>query len=73
MKRTPWFPTTINPVRKGLYECGVCCCMGLDRMHLWDGRYWRWSEVDKTVMSMHAGWRGLAEAPDDASKLPKEG
>lgn len=37
MKLTPWFPISINPVRKGVYEIKTPFFTCFSR---WTGRYW---------------------------------
>lgn len=66
MKRTPWFPLTVKPVRAGVYEVK----WGLDRapfQRLWDGS--RWCLHDGGVTLFGVGncdterWRGLTMEP----------
>jgi hypothetical protein len=66
MKRTKWFPASIKPVRKGVYERKYD--WGVDYAY-WNG--WDWGVVGKTPGEAHdrrrllsdflIPWRGLTE------------
>lgn len=78
-KLTPWFPPHIKPVRMGVYEVKEPVAAPWYRW--WNGKRWLLggSQIaaagrnNKPTPWGATAWRGLAEAPDDASKLPKEG
>jgi hypothetical protein len=70
---TDWFPSTVKPVLKGVYERAVL--RKTDRYSYWDGSYWglseispeaayRWRELRSSYQSRK--WRGLAENPSAA-------
>ena len=56
MKRTPWFPDAVNPVRPGRYEVRVRWLPRNIYANDWDGERWLKPCIDFE-------WRGLAE-PD---------
>ena len=67
MKKTPWFPFSIKPVRKGWYEVNECPgfmdCAG---MHYWDGKAWCFPEhtpITEYTSAAKRPWRGLTEKP----------
>lgn len=74
-KLTPWFPSDVKPVRKGVYQ--QICGLGKDiGYQYWDGKNWRgwnWSAISAKnetyiVGPMSDAWRGLASNPS-----PKRG
>lgn len=67
MKRTEWFPGTVVPTRKGVYETQM---PGKNGYSYWDGRQWgnQFNLVERANQLRHRGaqnkpWRGLAENP----------
>lgn len=67
MKRTPWFPPEIAPVRKGWYECAQCA-IGI--RHYWNGKIW---PVDNSDLGKEPRfpfrWRGLVRRSSTRSDL----
>ena len=69
MKKTPWFPAHIKPVRKGRYE--VAFTTGGSAEAVWTGEAWVWPpefEVyyeSRKLMFQERRWRGLAENPNE--------
>lgn len=66
MRKTPWFPATIKPVRVGLYMCRRLGCYSLgDEMLLWDGEIWRYPMRSgcMATMSPEHKWLGLTRQP----------
>jgi len=73
MKRTPWFPANVNPVRAGLYETErFCVSEPASGVHLaqWNGANWSYAHDcgftlagDRMTMCAWDGdqWRGLTE------------
>ena len=70
MKLTPWYPNTINPVRKGLYEVRIP--KGVHLWSFWTGERWNYAEIsvqravtiNKRSMLMYnmpMQWRGVAK------------
>ena len=57
MEKTPQYPMSTPPKRRGMYECGSC-----GKLHKWDGRNWH-IENDKFAPShwyvANSTWRGL--------------
>ncbi|WP_259460546.1 helix-turn-helix transcriptional regulator [Paraburkholderia sp. BL23I1N1] len=57
MRKTPWFPSSIKPVREGLYETHWLI-RSWSILRYWDGKLWR---TDGQVCSRQDyAWRGLA-------------
>lgn len=57
MKKTPWFPRTIKPVRKGLYE--IKTKYGR-KMAFWNGEWWLVPDSNilfNFVVQITAQWR----------------
>ena len=55
MKRTPWFPVSVKPVRVGWYEARYWPMRKVLLMY-WDGRGW-----DGFLVWERDTWRGLTE------------
>jgi DNA-binding XRE family transcriptional regulator len=61
-ERTPWFPSTIKPIRKGFYE-SHWLIGSQTRLRYWDGELWH---ADGQVCSKQDyTWRGLAHPDRD--------
>ncbi len=68
MKLTPWFPSTVQPARPGVYERDLPYP---DQFSFWTGTCWLWSgrTPEQAADSLGASaiqyvrWRGLAEKP----------
>lgn len=68
MKRTPWFPDMVKPVRRGRYQ--TQCSIGIGFSY-WNGE--RWSNQRHRLEDIRTGhtkgamqdkqWRGLAKKP----------
>ena len=64
MKRTPWFPVSVNPVRVGWYECLFLCFGTWLVRYWWDGLQWKHAPTDIEATSFGITgdkWRGLTE------------
>lgn len=64
MKRTPWFPVSVKPVRVGWYETRICQAFTVQRW--FDGNNFRYSVGGSVcgVFQLPEGsgqWRGLTE------------
>lgn len=76
-KKTPWFPGTVKPVRKGVYQrsyTGETRHRKDLRFNYWDGKSWRFPAYSPEVAAdfsegwLKSGfqglpWRGLASDP----------
>jgi len=69
-KLTPWYPSRIKPVRRGLYERDIPT-IGV-RLSFWTGKYWGGFAMinecafnNRTFRTGHpqARWRGIARKP----------
>lgn len=61
MKKTPWFPCSVKPVREGWYEVKWGNHSDLEiYMRYWNGRSW-----EGLVFDSYDVWRGLAEEPKE--------
>jgi len=59
MKKTPWFPRTIKPVRKGLYEIETQYGR---KMAFWNGEWWLVPGSNilfNFIVQITAKWRGV--------------
>ena len=61
---TDWFPGTLAPARKGIYERYFTDSMLIpaeDSMQLWDGRFWMTSDGRKHWRQVgdYPAWRGV--------------
>jgi DNA-binding XRE family transcriptional regulator len=64
-EKTPWFPSTIKPVRKGFYE-SHWLIGSKTRLRYWDGELWH---ADGQVCSKQDyTWRGLARLDRNHAK-----
>lgn len=70
MKKTPWFPAKINPVRRGNYEVMRKDASPVMDILEWCGFEWRYPKDSLTSskgnyadMSGDNKWRGLAQKP----------
>lgn len=59
MKKTEWFPCTVNPVRHGRYELKYSY-MPNTVMAIFDKRGWTYNSEDANVWKFVDKWRGLA-------------
>ncbi len=68
MKFTPWFPSEIKPVHKGVYQT-----LNDNYYAYWSGKFWGWtvhSVASAAACRTPRGanqlktWRGLAEKPN---------
>lgn len=67
---SPWFPASINPARKGVYEV-IYSGDGNPEHRTWDGAHWTHADGVKCGFNMRlAGdvWRGLAQQPKGARR-----
>lgn len=62
MKRTPWFPVSVKPLRVGWYETRVG---GYQSRRYFDGDDWLWGkdgdECESFPYLRSSRWRGLTE------------
>jgi hypothetical protein len=70
MKRTPWFPAEIKPVRPGFYEVESANGSRTAKLFaVWTGREWAWpSDVRRNyprpvLFFQNRAWRGVTEEP----------
>jgi hypothetical protein len=59
MKKTPWFPRYIKPVRKGIYE--IKTRYGI-KFANWNGEYWQVPNspiLFNWIVQITAQWRGI--------------
>ncbi|PQV44212.1 helix-turn-helix domain-containing protein [Paraburkholderia sp. BL21I4N1] len=61
-EKTPWFPSTIKPVRKGFYESHWLIGSN-SRLRYWDGELWL--EDGQACGKKDYTWRGLAHPDQD--------
>lgn len=62
MTRTPWFPASVKPVRRGLYEAQYAGSMPF--MFAWNGKHWVFPSGERGLtfgLSQRDRWRGLTE------------
>lgn len=70
MKKTPWFPGDVKPVRAGVYERQFQHGLTFPYSR-WNGSYWCMSDLNcddagcqhEPSSSQFEPWRGLAEKP----------
>ena len=63
MKRTPWYPGSVKPVRNGHYETRTSKYSVTAWLDTWDGKEWRDEDGIPINQSAVYQWRGLAEKP----------
>ena len=61
MKLSPWYPPSIQPVRRGCYEAKPLPNWHSHWIMKWDGKHWIWPDGDVSILAWT--WRGLAEKP----------
>ena len=73
--KTPWYPASIPPKRKGFYEVGhdryvhhSCRHKLTGTRRYWDGKRWLggWLSVEPSIMGTHPThqWRGFTTKQD---------
>jgi len=61
MKKTPWFPASVKPVREGWYETTCSYCGS----HYWDGKEWKYDSCYASMtpvpqpLQNYYKWRGI--------------
>lgn len=65
MKRTPWYPVSVSPVRDGLYEWR---CKSLIARKGIAHRSWTHGDWDDLNPCPKCQWRGLAQPSEDSEK-----
>ena len=67
-KLTPWYPASVKPVRKGVYQVRVF--PHFDGWRRWEGGRWMATSADRQIAEastrpgcVKVEWRGLAEPP----------
>jgi putative component of toxin-antitoxin plasmid stabilization module len=61
MRLAPWYPGTVKPVRKGVYDFRFP--NGAILRLRWDGRRWKTWANNVLIVIAEDKWRGLAEPP----------